>query len=43
MGNETVENRANQLIESQESDAEEYWDGEQETVRELLEEHEVEA
>jgi len=39
IGNETVENRANQLIESQETDSEEYWNGEQETIRELLEEH----
>jgi len=38
LGGQVVENRANQLIEN---DSEEYWDGEHESIRELLEAHEL--
>ena len=40
MGSDVVESRASQLIESE---GEEYWDGEHETVRELMEEREITA
>lgn len=41
LGRQTVERRANRRIED--GDAEEYWEGEDETLRELMETHEVEA
>ena len=41
LGRQTVERRAQQRIESTESD--EYWEGEDEKIRELLEKHGVEA
>ena len=41
LGENAVRNRANELIED--PDAEEYWDGETESVRELMEEYEIQA
>jgi hypothetical protein len=41
MGSNAVEQRADQLIENPEN--EEYWEGESESVRELLEHHEITA
>jgi hypothetical protein len=41
LGRQTVERRANQRIED--GDVDEYWEGEDETLRELMETHEVEA
>lgn len=41
IGRQVVSNRANQLIENQ--DAEPYFDHEEESLRELMEEHEIEA
>lgn len=42
LGRSAVESRADQLIENQE-EAERYWEGEDETLRELMETHEVKA
>jgi hypothetical protein len=41
LGENAVQSRANELIED--PDAEEYWEGERESVRELMEKHEIEA
>ncbi|WP_265109984.1 hypothetical protein [Halosolutus halophilus] len=41
LGENTVTNRANQLPESDDHREEEYWNGETDAVRELLEAHEV--
>ena len=41
LGRQTVERRAQQRIESQEDD--QYWEGEDESLRELMQTHEVEA
>jgi hypothetical protein len=41
LGENAVRRRANELIED--PDAEEYWDGETESVRELMEEYEIQA
>lgn len=41
LGENAVRNRANELIED--PDAEEYWNGETESVRELMEEYEIQA
>jgi len=41
LGRQVVEDRVNRFIERE--DTEEYWEGEQESLRELLESHEVEA
>ncbi len=42
LGENTVQNRARSLVEADESETEEYWDGETETVRDLMEYHEIE-
>jgi len=41
LGENAVRSRANELIED--PDAEEYWEGETESVRDLMEKHEIEA
>lgn len=41
LGRKTVERRANRLVEGQEED--EYWDGESDSLRDLMETHGVEA
>lgn len=41
LGRETVERRVHARIESQEDD--QYWNGEDETLRELMQEHEIDA
>jgi len=41
LGENAVRSRANELIED--PDAEEYWEGERDSVRELMQEHEIEA
>jgi hypothetical protein len=42
LGRQAVQSRANQLIENPGGENE-YWDGETESIRELMERHEVEA
>jgi hypothetical protein len=41
LGRSVVENRVNQRVEN--SETEEYWEGEEESLHELMEAHEVEA
>jgi hypothetical protein len=43
LGAQAVENRSRELIEQDEEEVEEYWEGETESLRELQELHEVEA
>ncbi len=43
LGENAVTNRATQLLESDDPQAEEYWEGETESIRELLDVHEVDA
>lgn len=43
LGENAVQSRANVLIESENPEDEEYWEGETEAVRELLETHEIQA
>ena len=43
LGENAVRSRANMLIESDTPEEEEYWDGETDAVRELLETHEIQA
>ncbi len=43
LGENAVESRARTLVESEAPEDEEYWEGESETVRELMQEYEVEA
>jgi hypothetical protein len=43
LGENAVQSRAQNLIHSQEPEEEEYWEGETESVRDLLQEHEIEA
>lgn len=43
LGENAVEGRANTLVDAENPEEEEYWDGETETVRELLNTHGIEA
>lgn len=43
LGENAVRSRANTLIESENPEKEEYWEGETDAVRELLETHEIQA
>ena len=43
LGENAVQNRSRTLLESEQPDEEEYWEGETESVRELMEEHEIQA
>lgn len=43
LGENAVQNRARTLIESENPEEEEYWEGETDSVRELMQEHEIEA
>ena len=43
LGEDAVRSRAQNLIEAENPDEEEYWEGETESIRELLDEHEIEA
>jgi len=43
LGENAVQSRANTLIESENTGEEEYWEGETDAVRELLETHEIQA
>lgn len=39
----TVQNRAHRLVEADEPESEEYWEGESEAVRNLMEQHEIQV
>ncbi len=43
LGENAVQSRARTLMESEQPEDEEYWEGETESVRELMEEHEIQA
>ena len=43
LGENAVRSRAQSLIESDDPEEQEYWEGESETVRELMRKHEVKA
>lgn len=43
LGENAVQNRSRTLIESDQPEDEEYWEGETDAVRELMEEHEIQA
>jgi hypothetical protein len=43
LGRNVVENRVQNLVDANDPDEEEYWDGEIDSLRELMEAHEIQA
>jgi hypothetical protein len=43
VGRDVVESRVQSLVEADDPEEEEYWDGETDSLRELMEEHEIQA